>query len=113
MRSRLPAAASRTTLSRPRQPKEAQLNADGRYVVFNSFSTNLHPDATNFRTHVYLHDRVTGVTALESVRAPHPQLATPASKPFSRGDASSYVWRRWKRFGARGRARRRYSRWFS
>jgi hypothetical protein len=46
---------------------EAQLSADGRYVVFGSFSTNLDAGATDFRTHVYLHDRLTGVTTLESV----------------------------------------------
>lgn len=46
---------------------EAVLSADGRYVAFNSFSTNLVPGDTNRTTDIFLHDRVTGVTTRESV----------------------------------------------
>jgi hypothetical protein len=41
---------------------QADLSADGRYVVFTSLATNLVPGATASFVQVYLHDRATGTT---------------------------------------------------
>jgi Tol biopolymer transport system component len=43
------------------------ISADGRYVAFNSFSDNLVEGDTNGITDIFVHDRVTGETTLESV----------------------------------------------
>jgi Tol biopolymer transport system component len=42
------------------------ISDDGRYVVFDSSANNLVAGDTNFRTDVFLHDRVTGETTLVS-----------------------------------------------
>ena len=44
-----------------------ELSANGRYVVFQSFATNLVPGDTNNTEDVFFHDRQTGVTELVSV----------------------------------------------
>jgi Tol biopolymer transport system component len=46
--------------------RQADLSADGRYVVFCSTATNLSPDATDGLFQVYLRDLVTGATELVS-----------------------------------------------
>jgi DDE superfamily endonuclease len=38
------------------------ISADGRYVVFDSYATNLVPRDYNHREDVFVHDRVTGMT---------------------------------------------------
>ncbi len=43
------------------------LSADGRYVVFSSYASNLVEGDTNGRGDVFVHDRVTGETARVSV----------------------------------------------
>jgi Tol biopolymer transport system component len=43
------------------------ISADGRYVAFESFATNLVPGDTNAVSDVFVHDRQTGQTALVSV----------------------------------------------
>jgi Tol biopolymer transport system component len=43
------------------------LSADGRYVAFNSYSSNLVPGDTNAESDVFVHDRVTGETRRVSV----------------------------------------------
>src|SRR5207249_3753086 len=43
------------------------ISADGRWVAFESGSTNLVPGATNGAGQFFLHDRVTGMTMLVSV----------------------------------------------
>jgi Tol biopolymer transport system component len=43
------------------------ISADGRYVVFESFATNLVPGDTNGLTDVFLRDRQTGITERISV----------------------------------------------
>ncbi|MBK5107841.1 MAG: PD40 domain-containing protein, partial [Anaerolineales bacterium] len=42
------------------------ISGDGRYVVFESHSTNLVPDDLNDRTDIFVHDRVTGQTTIVS-----------------------------------------------
>jgi len=44
-----------------------RLSADGRFVVFTSFATNLVAGDTNGRTDAFVHDRLTGVTERVSV----------------------------------------------
>ncbi|MHB0856542.1 MAG: hypothetical protein ACYC5M_03110 [Anaerolineae bacterium] len=43
------------------------LSADGRYVAFDSWASNLVSGDTNFRVHVFVHDRQSGATTLVSV----------------------------------------------
>ena len=43
------------------------INADGRYVAFDSDATNLVPDDTNGQPDIFLHDRSTGTTERVSV----------------------------------------------
>jgi len=43
------------------------LSADGRYVAFHSYATNLVPADTNNRSDVFVHDRQTGATSRVSV----------------------------------------------
>lgn len=43
------------------------MSADGRYVAFQSRSTNIVPGITSGIEHVYVHDRTTGQTMLASV----------------------------------------------
>ena len=45
----------------------ASISADGRYVVFTSFATNLAPNDVNGFGDVFLHDRGTGATTLVSL----------------------------------------------
>jgi hypothetical protein len=46
---------------------DVAISADGRYVAFESYATNLVPGAQHYYTHVYLHDRVTRTTERISV----------------------------------------------
>ena len=48
------------------------VSADGRWVVFTSNATNLHPDTANNSVHVYLRDRFAGHTTLVSVNGDGP-----------------------------------------
>jgi len=43
------------------------ISADGRYVAFESFASNLVPGDTNGKRDVFVHDRLTGQTARVSV----------------------------------------------
>lgn len=43
------------------------ISADGRYVAFHSFASNLIPGDTNSAGDVFVHDRLTGVTSMISV----------------------------------------------
>jgi Tol biopolymer transport system component len=45
----------------------AALSADGRYVAFSSYASNLVPGDTNAEVDVFVHDRVTGETRRVSV----------------------------------------------
>ena len=45
----------------------ASISADGRYVAFNSYATNLVSPDTNGRRDAFLHDRLTGQTVLLSI----------------------------------------------
>jgi Tol biopolymer transport system component len=43
------------------------ISADGRYVVFSSYATNLVPGDTNAGSDIFVHDRITGLTTRVSV----------------------------------------------
>jgi Tol biopolymer transport system component/subtilisin-like proprotein convertase family protein len=45
------------------------LSADGRFVAFESFATNLVPGDSNGQPDIFVHDRLTGVTELVTVAA--------------------------------------------
>ncbi|WP_433005137.1 TolB family protein [Kribbella sp. CA-294648] len=48
------------------ESREASISADGRYVAFDSFASNLVPGDTNDSPDVFRHDLLTGRTALAS-----------------------------------------------
>ncbi|MBI4201042.1 MAG: PD40 domain-containing protein, partial [Chloroflexi bacterium] len=49
-------------------PQEAtRISADGRYIAFQSYATNLVPGDTNRKQDIFVHDRQTGITERESV----------------------------------------------
>jgi Tol biopolymer transport system component len=50
-----------------RRSERASISADGRYVAFDSESSNLVVGDTNSRSDVFVHDRTTGVTERVSV----------------------------------------------
>ena len=45
------------------------ISADGRFVAFDSFATNLVPGDTNGREDIFVHDRVTGTTERVNVHS--------------------------------------------
>jgi Tol biopolymer transport system component len=51
-----------------RNGSRPSISADGRYVVFQSSSTNLYPGTKNLDPQTYVRDRQTGVTELVSVK---------------------------------------------
>lgn len=55
------------------------ISADGRYVAFHSFATNLVPGDTNGWTDVFVRDRLTGTTERVSVDSDGRQGAAPLS----------------------------------
>jgi Tol biopolymer transport system component len=76
---------------------QSSLSADGRYVAFTSFATNLDPEVTDFieqpgtgqrRFDVFLFDRVTGKTRALSRSARHPGFTGnfDSSKPVISAD---------------------------
>jgi Tol biopolymer transport system component len=67
----------------------AALSADGRYVVFQSSSTNLVAGAAG--TQVYRHDRVTGTTELVSVNKLGGASALPSRDPSVSADGRYVV----------------------
>jgi archaellum component FlaF (FlaF/FlaG flagellin family) len=58
------------------------ISADGRFVAFESFASNLVPGDTNGTYDVFVHDRFTGVTSACRCRAPAPRA--PASRAARR-----------------------------
>jgi Tol biopolymer transport system component len=49
------------------EQRRPAISADGRYIAFESFATNLVPDDTNDAADMFVHDRVTGSTERVSV----------------------------------------------
>ena len=48
------------------ESRDPSISADGRFVAFSSFATNIDPAATNNRSDIFVRDTTTGVTVLAS-----------------------------------------------
>src|SRR5690606_33451585 len=64
----------------------AAISADGRYVAFGSFASNLVPGDTNGTWDVFVHDRQTGVTTRVSVDSNGTEGNLPSSSPAISAD---------------------------
>ncbi|NJC70769.1 hypothetical protein HC031_13740 [Planosporangium thailandense] len=65
---------------------ETAISANGRYVVFNSFASNLVTGDTNGREDVFVRDRVAGTTTRVSVGAGGRQADLPSFEPSISSD---------------------------
>lgn len=72
------------------------ISADGRWVAFNSFASNLVANDTNSSSDVFVHDRQTGVTSRASVGTGGVQL----SNAFARDRPGLSADGRWVAFNA-------------
>jgi len=61
------------------QDSHTSISADGRYVVFSSYATNLVVGDTNGRNDIFVHDRATGETTRVSVASDGSQTSTVGS----------------------------------
>jgi Tol biopolymer transport system component len=62
------------------------ISADGRYVAFHSDATNLVSGVTNGTTHIFVHDRQTGVTTRVSVASDGTEGNSVSIKPSISAD---------------------------
>src|SRR5438132_6669560 len=62
------------------------ISADGRFVAFQSDANNLVPGDSNGVTDVFVHDRVTGITTLESVSTARVQGNAASAYPLLSAD---------------------------
>jgi len=62
------------------------MSADGRYVAFGSYATNLVPDDTNFWPDIFLHDRETGATTRVSLTSAGEQTTFSSFEPALSAD---------------------------
>jgi Tol biopolymer transport system component len=65
------------------------ITADGRFVAFSSYATNLVPGDTNGSYDAFVHDRATGETARVSVSNGGDQVNHPATRLRSRRTVAS------------------------
>ncbi len=70
---------------------EPSMSADGRYVAFYSYATNLVPGDTNGEYDIFEHDRQTGKTTRVSVDANGGQLNGPSISPSYSADGRYLV----------------------
>src|SRR3989442_15658885 len=56
-------------------PFGSSISGDGRFVMFNSYATNVVPGDTNEAADVFVRDRLTGVTERVSVSSDAAQAA--------------------------------------
>ena len=71
------------------------VSADGRYVAFESASSNLVVGDTNDYIDVFIHDRVTGETTLVSVASDRTQGNGGSYHPFMSGDGGYIAFVSW------------------
>ncbi len=64
----------------------ASISADGRWIVFSSYASNLVPGDVNGQFDVFVHDRVTGLTELVSIDDAGNQADDVSSAPSVSGD---------------------------
>lgn len=67
------------------------ISADGRYVAFESFASNLVPGDTNSRVDVFLHDRTTRATTRVSVSSEEKQVDGDSHNPAVSADGRLVV----------------------
>lgn len=70
------------------------ISADGRFVVFHSYATNLVPGDTNGAFDIFLHDRQTGKTTRVSVSSSGSQANGDSSYHFAiapQGDKVGFI----------------------
>lgn len=68
----------------------AQISADGRWVVFESWADNLHPGDVNGEGDAFVHDRQTGSTSAVSL-TPAGRTASGSSLPAAISDDGRFV----------------------
>jgi Tol biopolymer transport system component len=64
----------------------SSVSADGRYVAFTSFASNLVANDTNGRLDVFVRDTATGTTTIASVGSDGSQATAPSSEPSISAD---------------------------
>ena len=69
----------------------SSISSNGRYVAFSSFASNLVPGDTNGRIDVFVHDRITGVTAQVSVSSAGEQGNDVSMDPYISSDGMHVV----------------------
>jgi uncharacterized repeat protein (TIGR01451 family) len=69
----------------------ARISADGRYVVFRSFASNLVPGDTNGTADIFVYDRITGSLEMVSVSSSGRQSNAEAKDPAICGDGRYVV----------------------
>jgi Tol biopolymer transport system component len=74
---------------------DASLSADGRFVAFESSSTNLVPGDTNGVADTFLHDRVTGETTRVSVDSLGGEADAFSRDPCISGNGRYVVFESW------------------
>jgi len=62
------------------------ISSDGRYVVFESYATNLVPGVSNVHKDIYLHDTQTGMTSKVSVSTAGTEASMNCYEPAISGD---------------------------
>ncbi|HSH03023.1 MAG TPA: hypothetical protein VLL52_10935 [Anaerolineae bacterium] len=67
------------------------ISANGRYIAFTSYATNLVPDDTNLSRDIFLHDRQTGLTELVSLTHTGQQSNNISMKPSLSSDGRYIV----------------------
>jgi cell wall-associated NlpC family hydrolase len=70
---------------------EADISSDGRFVTFQSYSSNLVGDDTNDASDVFVHDRTTGETVRVSVTSDGSQASESSWTPKISGDGRLVV----------------------
>jgi uncharacterized repeat protein (TIGR01451 family) len=64
------------------------IGADGRWVAFSSFATNLVPNDTNGHFDSFVHDRLSGLTEIVSVNSDEEQGDAPSTTPSVNEDGN-------------------------
>jgi len=71
------------------------ISADGRYVAFESYATNLVPDDTNANDDIFVHDRETGQTTRVSVASDGTQGNAPSYDASNSADGRYVAFESW------------------
>jgi len=69
------------------------ISADGRYVTFTSYASNLIADDTNYKADIFVHDRQTGLTERVSVDSAGVEANNESSNPSISADGRYVAFR--------------------